>query len=84
MNSETLLYIIPVLGLVGLLYTWLKSSWVARQDAGTERMVKIAAAIQQGAMAFLRAENTGCSRSSSSSWRSSSACRAPCRRSPTR
>jgi K(+)-stimulated pyrophosphate-energized sodium pump len=56
MNAETLLYIIPVLGLVGLLYTWLKSSWVARQDAGTERMVKIAAAIQQGAMAFLRAE----------------------------
>ena len=36
-------------------------------------MVKIVAAIQQGAMAFLRAPNTGCSRSSSSSWRSSSA-----------
>ncbi len=56
MNAETLVYLIPVLGLAGLAYTWWKSAWVARQDAGTERMAKIAAAIQQGAMAFLRAE----------------------------
>jgi K(+)-stimulated pyrophosphate-energized sodium pump len=56
MNAQNLLYVIPVLGLVGLLYTWWKSSWVARQEVGTERMARIAAAIQQGAMAFLRAE----------------------------
>lgn len=56
MNAETLVYVLPLLGLVGLLYTWLKSSWVARQEVGSERMAKIAAAIQQGAMAFLRAE----------------------------
>jgi len=56
MNVETLVYVIPLLGLAGLLYTWLKSSWVAKQEVGTERMAKIAAAIQQGAMAFLRAE----------------------------
>ncbi|HMM36489.1 MAG TPA: sodium/proton-translocating pyrophosphatase, partial [Thermoanaerobaculia bacterium] len=56
MNAETLVYVIPVFGLAGLLYTCLKSSWVARQEVGTERMAKIAGAIQQGAMAFLRAE----------------------------
>jgi K(+)-stimulated pyrophosphate-energized sodium pump len=56
MNRETLVYLIPVFGLAGLLYTLLKSRWVARQDPGNARMVKIAAAIQQGAMAFLRAE----------------------------
>ncbi|HSM14525.1 MAG TPA: sodium/proton-translocating pyrophosphatase, partial [Thermoanaerobaculia bacterium] len=56
MNVETLLYVIPALGVAGLLYTWFKSAWVARQEVGTDRMAKIAAAIQQGAMAFLRAE----------------------------
>jgi len=56
MNAQNLLYLIPVLGIAGLLYTWWKSSWVARQEVGTERMARIAAAIQQGAMAFLRAE----------------------------
>jgi len=56
MNAQTLLYVIPLLGAAGLLYTWLKSSWVARQEVGTERMARISTAIQQGAMAFLRAE----------------------------
>ncbi|MCL4809549.1 MAG: sodium/proton-translocating pyrophosphatase, partial [Thermoanaerobaculia bacterium] len=56
MNAKTLVYLVPLFGLAGLLYTWLKSRWVARQDPGNDRMVKIAAAIQQGAMAFLRAE----------------------------
>ncbi|HBY95265.1 MAG TPA: sodium-translocating pyrophosphatase, partial [Chloroflexi bacterium] len=56
MNVETLLYLIPLLGAAGLIYTWLKSAWVTRQPAGTDRMVRIATAIQSGAMAFLRAE----------------------------
>jgi len=56
MDKETLVYVIPLLGVAGLLYTLWKSAWVARQDPGTERMTRIAAAIQQGAMAFLRAE----------------------------
>ena len=56
MNVETLLYVIPALGAAGLIYTWLKSAWISRQEVGTERMARIAAAIQQGAMAFLRAE----------------------------
>jgi K(+)-stimulated pyrophosphate-energized sodium pump len=56
MNAQTLLYVIPLLGIAGLLYTWWKSTWVAKQEVGTERMARIAAAIQEGAMAFLRAE----------------------------
>jgi K(+)-stimulated pyrophosphate-energized sodium pump len=56
MNVETLLYVIPALGAIGLLFTWIKSAWVARQEVGTERMARISAAIQEGAMAFLKAE----------------------------
>jgi K(+)-stimulated pyrophosphate-energized sodium pump len=56
MNVETLLYLIPALGAIGLLFTWIKSAWVARQEVGTERMARIAGAIQEGAMAFLKAE----------------------------
>jgi len=56
MNAQNLLYLIPLLGVAGLLYTWWKSSWVARQEVGTERMARISEAIQQGAMAFLKAE----------------------------
>jgi K(+)-stimulated pyrophosphate-energized sodium pump len=53
---ENLIYLIPVAGLLALLYTYIKSQWVSKQDPGTERMVKIAAYIADGAMAFLRAE----------------------------
>ncbi|HSM50625.1 MAG TPA: sodium/proton-translocating pyrophosphatase, partial [Thermoanaerobaculia bacterium] len=56
MSLDTILYVIPLLGLAGLLYTLLRSVWVSRQEAGNERMVRIARAIQEGAMAFLRAE----------------------------
>lgn len=53
---EWLLYAIPGLGLVALLFTFWRSSWVNKQDAGTERMHRIAQHIQNGAMAFLKAE----------------------------
>ncbi len=51
-------YVIPVLGLVGLGFTFWKSSWVASQEVGTERMERIAKNISDGAMSFLRAEYT--------------------------
>ena len=51
-----ILYTIPVLGLLGLLYTLWKSAWVQKQDPGTEKMQKIANHIYEGAMAFLRSE----------------------------
>ena len=52
----TISYLIPVLGIVGLAFTYWKSSWVAQQEVGTERMAGIAANITEGAMSFLRAE----------------------------
>ena len=49
-------YLIPVFGLLALLYTFWKSSWVSKQDPGTEKMQKISKHIADGAMAFLKAE----------------------------
>ncbi|MDX1618085.1 MAG: sodium-translocating pyrophosphatase [Balneolaceae bacterium] len=49
-------YLIPVSGILALLYTYFKSSWVKKQDEGTEKMAKISSHIQRGAMAFLKAE----------------------------
>src|SRR6187401_1532393 len=53
---DKLIYLVPVMGAIGLLYTWLKFNWVGRQDAGNERMKEISTYIAEGAMAFLRAE----------------------------
>src|SRR6476469_8302545 len=50
------LYAVPALGLFALLYTWLRSGWVSRQEAGDERMRTIAGYIADGAIAFLKAE----------------------------
>ncbi len=46
----------PVFGLLGLLYVLWKSAWINKQDAGTDKMKKIAGHIAEGAMAFLKAE----------------------------
>ncbi|MER3497612.1 MAG: sodium-translocating pyrophosphatase [Chitinophagaceae bacterium] len=54
MNS--LIYLVPVMGLLGLIYTITRFFWVAKQDAGTDRMKEISNYIAEGAMAFLRAE----------------------------
>src|ERR1700761_6753300 len=53
---DKLIYLVPVLGVVGLLYTFIKYSWVSKQDPGSERMQEISQHIAEGAMAFLRAE----------------------------
>lgn len=53
---ENLIYVIPAMGIVGLLYTFIKYLWVSKQDAGTDRMKEISNYIAQGAMAFLKAE----------------------------
>jgi K(+)-stimulated pyrophosphate-energized sodium pump len=50
------LYAVPALGLLALLYTWLRAGWVARQDAGDAKMQTIAGYIADGAIAFLKAE----------------------------
>ncbi len=51
-----ILYAVPALGLLALLYTWLRAGWVARQDAGSQQMQTIAGYIADGAIAFLKAE----------------------------
>ncbi len=57
MNSfDNYAYLVPAMGLIGLLYTFWKFAWVSKQDAGTDRMKEIAAYIAEGAMAFLKAE----------------------------
>ena len=53
---DKLIYLVPVMGLIGLLYTLVKFKWVAKQDAGNERMKEISNHIAEGAMAFLKAE----------------------------
>ncbi len=53
---DKLFYVVPALGIVGLLYTFIKFSWVSKQDAGNERMKEISTYIAEGAMAFLKAE----------------------------
>ena len=53
---DTYLYLTPAFGAVALLFALSRARFVGRQDAGTDRMKEIAAAIREGAMAFLRRE----------------------------
>ena len=53
---DKLIYLVPIMGAIGLLYTFVKFNWVAKQDPGTDRMKEISNYIAEGAMAFLRAE----------------------------
>jgi len=50
------LYAVACAGLVALLFAFYKSRWVAKQDAGTDKMKEIAGHISDGAMAFLKRE----------------------------
>ncbi|HMQ50097.1 MAG TPA: sodium-translocating pyrophosphatase [Saprospiraceae bacterium] len=54
--GQTITYAIPVFGVLALIYMAWRSSWVSKQDAGTDRMKRIAESISGGAMAFLKAE----------------------------
>lgn len=53
---DKLFYLVPAMGIIGLLYTLVKFSWVSKQDAGNEKMKEISDHIAEGAMAFLKAE----------------------------
>lgn len=54
--QTNLIYVVPLLGLVGILVMAVKSSWVNKQDAGDANMKELAGYIADGAMAFLKAE----------------------------
>jgi len=49
-------YIIIGSGVLGLLYSFWKTSWITKQEVGTEKMASIAKAIADGAMAFIGRE----------------------------
>jgi len=53
---DSIIYILPVAGVLALLFTFVRSNWVGKQDIGNEKMGQIAKNISDGAMAFLRAE----------------------------
>lgn len=53
---DSLVFVLPAMGVLGLLYVAWKSAWVSKQEVGTEKMAKIANNIAVGAMAFLKAE----------------------------
>ncbi len=54
--EQALIYLVPALGLVGLIIMAVKSAWVTKQPTGDEKMVELAGYIADGAMAFLKAE----------------------------
>ncbi|MBX2934486.1 MAG: sodium-translocating pyrophosphatase [Ferruginibacter sp.] len=54
--DNLLFYAVPAMGILGLLYTLIKFSWVNKQDAGSDRMKEISNFIAEGAMAFLKSE----------------------------
>lgn len=49
-------YLVPVFGVVALVFAFVLAGKVGREEEGTERMVEIAGAIRDGANAFLKAE----------------------------
>ena len=53
---DSLIWLAPALAVVALLFAFYKISFVAKQDAGTDRMKEISSAISDGARAFLFAE----------------------------
>jgi len=54
--NDLVIYLVPVLGIIGLLVMAIKSAWVSKQDAGDQNMKELAGYIADGAMAFLKAE----------------------------
>jgi K(+)-stimulated pyrophosphate-energized sodium pump len=54
--ESTILYLIPALGILGLVVMAIQSAWVSKQATGDENMVELATYIANGAMAFLKAE----------------------------
>ena len=48
--------LIPLAGVIALIFVFIKNSSVSKKEVGSEKMAKIAKNIADGAMAFLKAE----------------------------
>ncbi len=53
--SSNLMFVIGA-GVLAMIYSFWKTSWIEAQDEGTDRMKSIGASIADGAMAFLKTE----------------------------
>jgi len=54
--EQNVIYLPLILAVVGLVYMFIRASWVRKQAPGSERMQEISKAIKEGALAFLNAE----------------------------
>ena len=53
---ELIVKFLPAFGVLALLYVFIKSGWVSKQEVGDAKMARIAKNIADGAMSFLKAE----------------------------
>ncbi|MGY8916063.1 MAG: sodium/proton-translocating pyrophosphatase, partial [Flavobacteriales bacterium] len=54
--DSIMIYVPIIMAIIGLLFMWVKRSWVLKQDAGDGKMKEISDYIYEGALAFLKAE----------------------------
>ncbi|MFC0262779.1 sodium-translocating pyrophosphatase [Fontibacter flavus] len=54
--EQMFIYLVPLLGIIGLIVMAIKSAWVTKQETGDENMMELAGYVAKGAMAFLKAE----------------------------
>lgn len=54
--NDLVIYLVPALGIIGLIIMAVKSAWISKQDAGEANMQELAGYIAKGALAFLKAE----------------------------
>jgi K(+)-stimulated pyrophosphate-energized sodium pump len=54
--NNTLIYLIPFIGLIAIAFTIVRAMWIKKQPKGTDKMIRIAGYISDGAMAFIKAE----------------------------
>ena len=54
--NDLVIYLVPALGILGLIVMAVKSAWISKLDAGDANMQELASYIAKGALAFLKAE----------------------------
>jgi K(+)-stimulated pyrophosphate-energized sodium pump len=55
-DASIIIYVVPAVAIVALIYAMIRAAWVRKQDPGSERMQAIGSWIAAGAMAFLARE----------------------------